>query len=104
LTPTGRTISILYVTLPNAAAKIAMWVDGRLVAPGEPALAADDHALVGDGAFEAIKVIDGRPFALTRHLDRLGHSLQPLGIELDLDAVGRFAPAALELLRDRSGS
>jgi branched-chain amino acid aminotransferase len=64
-----------------------MWVDGRLVGPHEPVLRADDHALVGDGAFEAIKVVDGRPFAVTRHLARLQRSLQPLGIELDLDAV-----------------
>ena len=55
---------------------------------------ADDHALVGDGAFEAIKVLDARPFALTRHLTRLQRSLEPLGIELDLDAV-HAAVAAL---------
>ena len=66
---------------------MVMWVGGRLVAPGEPVLTADDHALVGDGAFEAIKVLDGRPFALTRHLDRLRRSLEPLGIELDFDEV-----------------
>lgn len=66
---------------------IAMWVDGRLVSPLDHALRADDHALVGDGAFEAIKLVDGRPFALTRHLNRLGRSLAPLGIDLDLDAA-----------------
>jgi branched-chain amino acid aminotransferase len=75
----------------NAAATVAspmvMWVDGRIVAPDEPVLRADDHALVGDGAFEAIKVLDAQPFALTRHLDRLGRSLAPLGIELDRDQV-----------------
>ena len=71
-----------------------MWIDGRLVGPHEPVLRADDHALVGDGAFEAIKVIDARPFALTRHLARLAQSLDPLGIELDLDAV-HAATAAL---------
>ena len=57
--------------------------------PDEPVLRADDHALVGDGAFEAIKVLDGHPFALTRHLARLQRSLEPLGIELDLDAGAR---------------
>ena len=51
--------------------------------PDEPALRADDHALVGDGAFEAIKVVGGRPFALTRHLTRLRRSLEPLGIALE---------------------
>jgi branched-chain amino acid aminotransferase len=66
---------------------IVMWVDGRIVAPDEPVLRADDHALVGDGAFEAIKVVDGRPFALTRHLARLHRSLAPLGIEFDADTI-----------------
>jgi branched-chain amino acid aminotransferase len=66
---------------------MVMFVDGRIVAPDEPVLRADDHALVGDGAFEAIKVLDGQPFALTRHLDRLHRSLAPLGIELDRDQV-----------------
>ena len=66
---------------------MVLWVGGRLVAPPEPVLRADDHALVGDGAFEAIKVIDGRPFALTRHLARLKRSLEPLGIDVDLDEV-----------------
>jgi branched-chain amino acid aminotransferase len=79
------------ITHGEAAATIAgpmvMWVDGRIVAPHEPVLRADDHALVGDGAFEAIKVIDGQPFALTRHLDRLHRSLEPLGIDLDRERV-----------------
>jgi branched-chain amino acid aminotransferase len=66
---------------------MVMYVDGRIVAPDEPVLRADDHALVGDGAFEAIKVVDGRPFALTRHVTRLRRSLEPLGIALDEDAV-----------------
>ncbi|HZB41741.1 MAG TPA: aminotransferase class IV [Ilumatobacter sp.] len=72
---------------PPVPGRVALWVDGRLVASDQPALRADDHALVGDGAFEAIKVVEGRPFALTRHLVRLRRSLQPLGIELDEDAV-----------------
>jgi branched-chain amino acid aminotransferase len=74
---------------PTIAAPMVMWVNGRLVAPDEPVLRADDHALVGDGAFEAIKVVDAEPFALTRHLARLRRSLEPLGIDLDDDAVER---------------
>ena len=49
------------------------WVNGRLLDDAtEPAVAVSDHGVtVGDGVFEAIKVLDGRPFALTLHLDRL---------------------------------
>ncbi|MGZ6753505.1 MAG: aminotransferase class IV [Nocardioides sp.] len=42
----------------------------------------------GDGLFEAVKVVDGRPFALARHLDRLAGSAQLTGLpEVDLDLV-----------------
>ena len=46
-----------------------------------------DHGLtVGDGVFEAIKVLDGQPFALQLHLDRLVRSAQGLGLAApDLD-------------------
>ena len=40
-----------------------------------------DHGLtVGDGVFETLKAIDGRPFATRRHLDRLRRSAD--GLEL----------------------
>jgi len=66
---------------------MAMWVDGSLVSPNDHVLRPDDHCLVGDGVFEAIKVLDGRPFALTRHVRRLVASASPLGIDIDLDVV-----------------
>jgi branched-chain amino acid aminotransferase len=58
------------------------WLDGHLLDdPTTPALRVDDHGLtVGDGVFEAIKVIDGLPFALDRHLDRLHRSAAGLGL------------------------
>lgn len=69
------------------AAAPAFWVNGSIVADGVGVLRADDHGLVGDGAFEAIKMIDGRPFALTRHLRRLHHSAGALGIAVEDDIV-----------------
>ena len=56
-----------------------------------------DHGLtVGDGVFEAVKALGGRPFALERHLDRLVHSAQGLGLTApDLDAVRRGVAAVL---------
>jgi branched-chain amino acid aminotransferase len=58
------------------------WVNGRLLDdPHEPAVSVLDHGFtVGDGVFEAVKVVDGRPFALTRHLARLARSARGLGL------------------------
>ena len=75
------------------------WVNGRLLPdPSAPAVAIDDHGLtVGDGVFEAIKVVDGVPFALTRHLRRLARSADGLGLPpVDDGAVRRGVAAVLE--------
>jgi branched-chain amino acid aminotransferase len=62
------------------------WVDGALVPAGAAVVAADDHGLiVGDGVFETLKVVDGRPFAVRRHLARLHRSAGGLGLEVPLD-------------------
>jgi branched-chain amino acid aminotransferase len=66
------------------------WVNGQMLTdPLGPALVVSDHGFtVGDGVFEAVKVVDGRPFALTRHLERLGRSAAALGLpQPDVDAV-----------------
>ncbi|GAA1960060.1 aminodeoxychorismate lyase [Nocardioides panacihumi] len=68
------------------------WLDGHLLDdPTAPALRVDDHGVtVGDGVFEAIKVIDGLPFALDRHLERLHRSAAGLGLEsVDDEALRR---------------
>src|SRR4051812_17332700 len=68
------------------------WIDGDLLPdPTAAAVRVSDHGFtVGDGVFEAIKVVDGRPFALDRHLERLARSAAGLGLpELDQDAVRR---------------
>jgi branched-chain amino acid aminotransferase len=68
------------------------WVDGRLLDdPSAPAVRVTDHGFtVGDGVFEAVKVVDGHPFALTRHLERLARSAAGLGLpDVDEDAVRR---------------
>ncbi len=66
------------------------WIDGELLTdPMAPAVPVTDHGLtVGDAVFEAIKVVDGQPFALQRHLDRLERSAKGLGlIGLDIARV-----------------
>ena len=65
----------------DVVAGVVTWVDGRLVGADEPAVAATDHGVtVGDGVFETLKVTEGRPFALTRHLRRLARSAAGLGL------------------------
>jgi branched-chain amino acid aminotransferase len=59
------------------------WVDGSLLPdPHARAVRVTDHGLtVGDGVFETLKVVDGRPFALGPHLDRLARSATGLGLD-----------------------
>jgi branched-chain amino acid aminotransferase len=73
-----------------------VWLDGQLLDQADAKVPYDDHAItVGDAAFETIKLVHGRPFALRRHLDRLDRSLTSLmlapparpEIEAAIDAV-----------------
>ncbi len=62
------------------------WVNGRIVDAGGGSVSAMDHSIVvGDGVFETLKVVNGPdgpvPFALTRHLERLRHSADGLGMQ-----------------------
>jgi branched-chain amino acid aminotransferase len=75
-----------------------VWINGELLSdPSAPAVRVTDHGLtVGDGVFEAIKVVDGLPFALTRHLERLARSARGLGLpHVDDDAVRRGVAAVV---------
>lgn len=60
-----------------------VWTDGLVAPAGEARVDALDHGLtVGDGVFETCKVVDGTPFALTRHLARLRRSAAVIGLDL----------------------
>jgi branched-chain amino acid aminotransferase len=76
---------------------VAVWMNGDLVPDDEARISIFDHGLVvGDGVFETIKVADGRPFALTRHLARLARSAAGLGIPApDLDQIRAGALAVI---------
>jgi len=87
-----------------------VWVNGRLVEHDEGAVSVFDHGFtVGDGVFETCKIVDGVPFALTRHLHRLEASAGGLGlpgpdVELvrcgvaeTLEAVGPFPLGRLRI-------
>ncbi len=77
---------------------MAVWINGTLVPDDEARISVFDHGLVtGDGVFETIKVVNGVPFALTRHLARLGRSAAGLGLAApDLDAIRAGAMAAID--------
>jgi branched-chain amino acid aminotransferase len=75
------------------------WLNGDLMAdPTRGVVAVTDHGFtVGDGVFEAVKTVHGRPFALTRHLERLERSAAGLGLPApDLDDVRRGVEAVLD--------
>ncbi|MDH6126977.1 aminodeoxychorismate lyase [Kitasatospora sp. GP82] len=58
-----------------------IWVNGSLLASGDAMVSVLDHGLtVGDGVFETVKAVEGRAFALTRHLERLTRSARGLGL------------------------
>ncbi|MDJ0346335.1 aminodeoxychorismate lyase [Streptomyces sp. H10-C2] len=74
-----------------------IWVDGSLRNAGDATVSVLDHGLtVGDGVFETLKSVEGKAFAITRHLDRLTRSARGLGLaEPDLDEVRRGCDAVL---------
>ncbi|MFV0130814.1 aminotransferase class IV [Streptomyces sp. HMX112] len=74
-----------------------LWVDGGLHDADTARVSVLDHGLtVGDGVFETVKAVHGRPFALEPHLDRLVRSARGLGLpDPDLDEVRRACAAVL---------
>ena len=75
------------------------WVNGNLLHDARAvALPVTDHGFtVGDAVFETVKVVDGAPFALTRHLARLTRSAKGIGLEApDEEQVRRAVREVLE--------
>lgn len=73
------------------------WLDGAVGPTVDARVPVTDHGLtVGDGVFETMKVVDGTPFALTRHLRRLRTSASALALAVGLtDDELRAACAAV---------
>jgi branched-chain amino acid aminotransferase len=70
-----------------SAASLAS-LDGEIMPAAEATIPATDEGLLrGDGAFEVIRVYDGRMFALEEHLARLERSAGNLRLPVDLEAV-----------------
>lgn len=68
------------------------WVGTGLVSAAEAVVSVADRGFTsGDGVFEALKVVDGVPFAMTRHLARLKASADLIGIAMPDDVFLRDA-------------
>jgi branched-subunit amino acid aminotransferase/4-amino-4-deoxychorismate lyase len=88
---------------PPATAELAC-LDGRIAPAVETAIPVTDEGFLrGDGAFEVIRVYDGRPFALAEHLDRIERSAANLHIGYAVPRA-ELEQEAVELLRARGGS
>jgi branched-subunit amino acid aminotransferase/4-amino-4-deoxychorismate lyase len=76
-----------------------VWVDGHLLSAEGPHISAFDRGFqLGDGAFETLRARGGRVTELQRHLARLRHSTDGLGINLPADAELAITAGIEELL------
>ncbi|HET6297327.1 MAG TPA: aminotransferase class IV [Kribbella sp.] len=76
-----------------------IWLNGALVEdPASAAVSPLDHGLTtGDGVFETLKIVDGQPFAITKHLERLVVSATGLGLRApDLGQVEEAIAAVVK--------
>jgi branched-chain amino acid aminotransferase len=72
-------------------------LDGVVAPAAQTRIDATDEGLLrGDGAFEVIRLYDGRPFALDDHLERLARSAASLRLTIDVAAVRADAETLLE--------
>lgn len=78
-----------------------VYLNGAFVDDSEAAVSVFDHGLLtGDGVFESVVVRNGRPFALSRHLQRLAASARVL--DLVCPPLEALSDAAVALVT-RSG-
>lgn len=72
-------------------------VDGRVTPTAEATVPLKDDGLYrGDGAFEVIRLYEGRPFALGDHLDRLQRSAAAIELSFDRAALEEEIGALLD--------
>jgi branched-chain amino acid aminotransferase len=90
--------------MPTAAIRELASVDGRVTPTGEATIPLRDDGLYrGDGAFEVIRLYNGRPFALGDHLDRLQRSAAAIQLEFDRGALEKEIGALLDVADDADG-
>jgi len=73
-----------------------IWVDGEVLPVDQARVSPLDHGLLtGDGVFETLRVYEGVPFAIRRHLERLGRSAAGVGLPAPDPSVLRAAMEAV---------
>lgn len=73
-----------------------VWINEALVDVADARISPFDQGfLTGDGVFETLRVVRGVPFALRRHLDRLGRSAAGLHLPCPAGTVLRQAISAV---------
>jgi branched-chain amino acid aminotransferase len=78
-------------------------LDGRVMPAAEATISVLDHGFLrGDGVFEVIRVYDGRPYALSEHLDRLERSAANLRLGYEVPRA-RLESEVTELIAARGG-
>src|SRR4051812_44575815 len=79
-------------------------VDGTISATADAMVPLKDDGLYrGDGAFEVIRLYQGKPFALVDHLDRLARSAAAIELEWEREALEREVDALLAELGAADG-
>jgi branched-chain amino acid aminotransferase len=75
-------------------------VDGKITPTAEATIGLKDDGLYrGDGAFEVIRLYEGKPFALVDHLDRLERSTAAIELSFDRGAL----ESEIEALLNQAG-
>ncbi|HCU13244.1 MAG TPA: D-amino-acid transaminase [Gemmatimonadetes bacterium] len=82
--------------------KDIVYVNGSFVPRAEARISVEDRGFVfGDGVYEVLRVINGRPFAARFHNDRLKRSLEGVRISLAAgDSPESLTEIARQLLRE----
>lgn len=79
-----------------------VWLDGEIADEQVVAIGPSDRGfLLGDGVFDTLKLMAGRPVFLTAHLERLTHATSVLGFSLPFDASA--LTAAIRDLAEANG-
>jgi D-alanine transaminase len=82
--------------------KDIVYVNGSFVPRAEARISVEDRGFVfGDGVYEVLRIINGKPFAARFHNDRLRRSLDGVRISLSTgDSPERFVDVGKQLLRE----